>query len=160
MNIWLYTNCHSGSLITVDVFLLIFQEKWSSPGRKGIFPPRSEMLSTAEEARCRNYRESWAPDRSSTWQLLLRVFALEEQSLVKRDEKFGEEAMENWITGKPFLKTRQITVWFSIQTELEEILTFRIFIVELEKDLQDTLRQLQRWSDQESSLWSLVLLWF
>lgn len=68
--------------------------------------------------------------------------------------------MEKWIAGKPFLKTRQTKVWFSIQTEIGEILTFRIFTVELEKDLQDTLRQPDKQADQESGLSSLLLLQF
>lgn len=88
------------------------------------------------------------------------TLTLEEQSLVKRVENLGEEEMEKWITGKQFLKTRQMTVLFSSKTKLGESLTFRIFIVELEKDPQDILRQLHRWSDQESSLSSLALLWF
>jgi len=66
---------------------------------------------------------------------------------VKRDEKLGEEETEKWITGKSFLKTRQKKVWFSIQTEVGEIFTFRISVVELEKDLQDTLRQQDKWTD-------------
>lgn len=37
---------------------------------------------------------------------------------------------------------------------------FRIFIVDLEKDLQDTVGQLDKWTDQETGLSSLLLLHF
>lgn len=58
---------HSESriLITGDALLLIFQAKSSTAGRKGVFSQRAEMLSATEGSQCGDYRERWAPHRST-----------------------------------------------------------------------------------------------